>query len=216
MGKKVSPHSFRIGITRTWDSIWFAKKDFKQKFLQDIRIRKFLSEELKKAGISKIEIKRDSKKTTVIIHAGKPGIIIGRGGENIEKLSKLLTQKFGEVFDVSIQEVRKADADAALIAQAVAEQISRRFPYRRVVKMAVDRAKDNGVKGVKIMVSGRLNGVDIARKETYTHGKVPLHTLRANIDYATATAPTTYGSIGVKVWVYHGLVFKNEKLNEVF
>jgi small subunit ribosomal protein S3 len=214
MGKKVSPHSLRIGITRTWDSKWYAKRGFKEKFLQDAKIREYISEKLEKAGIAKIEIQRSAAKVTVIIHAAKPGIIIGRGGEAIEELSKALRKKFDEVFDVSVQEVRKPDANAQLIAQSVADQISRRFPYRRVVKMAVDRAKDAGVKGVKIVVAGRLNGVDIARKETYSHGTVPLHTLRANIDYATTEAATTYGTIGIKVWVYHGLVFKNESMNE--
>lgn len=214
MGKKVSPHSLRIGITRTWDSKWYAKRDFKEKFLQDAEIRKYLSEKLEKAGVAKIEIQRSAAKVTVVVYAAKPGIIIGRGGEAIEELSKALRQKFNDIFDVSVQEVRKPDGNAQLIAQSVADQISRRFPYRRVVKMAVDRAKDAGVKGVKVTVAGRLNGVDIARKETYSHGTVPLHTLRANIDYATAKAETTYGTIGIKVWVYHGLVFKNESMNE--
>jgi small subunit ribosomal protein S3 len=216
MGKKVSPHSIRIGITRGWDSIWFAKRGFKQKFLQDIKVRKFLEEKFQSAKVSKVEIKRDAKKAKVIIYTGKPGLIIGRGGEQIQELSKELSEKFNDKFDVSVQEIRKIDADASLIAQSIAEQISRRFPYRRVVKMAVDRAKESGVKGIKVIVSGRLNGVDIARKETYNYGKVPLHTLRANIDYATAKAQTTYGVIGIKVWVYHGLVFKNKKMDQYF
>ncbi len=216
MGKKVSPISFRVGVTRGWDSVWFAKRGFKEKFLQDTKIRKFLSQALEKAGISKIEITRDARKGSIVVHAGKPGVIIGRGGENIEKLSKQIKSEFGEAFDISVQEVKKVDTDAKLIAQSVAEQISRRFPYRRVVKMAIDRAKDSGIKGIKVIVSGRLNGVDISRRETYSHGTVPLHTLRANIDYATETAKTTYGTIGVKVWVFHGLIFKNEKIEESF
>jgi len=215
MGKKVSPHSLRIGITRSWDSKWFAGRDFKEKFLQDVAIRKFLEKKLKPAGVAKVEIHRSAGKITTIIYAAKPGLIIGRGGEAIGDLSKELSSKFKDVFDVSVQEVRKPDANAQLIAQSIADQIERRFPYRRVAKMAVDRAKDAGAKGVKIAIAGRLNGVDIARREEYTHGTVPLHTLRANIDYATATAPTTYGSIGIKVWVYHGLVFKNEKLGDI-
>ncbi|MCF7905921.1 30S ribosomal protein S3 [Candidatus Gracilibacteria bacterium] len=216
MGKKVSPHSLRIGITKTWDSRWYANRDFKEKFLQDVEIRKYLEKNLASAGISRIEIHRSAGKISVILHVAKPGIVIGRGGEAIGELSKKLSQKFGgEMFDVSVQEIRKPDADVKLVAESIAQQISRRFPYRRVVKMAIDRAKDSGVKGVKVAVSGRLNGVDISRSESYSHGTVPLHTLRANIDYATATAATTYGSIGVKVWVYHGLVFKNEALNEL-
>lgn len=216
MGKKVSPHSIRIGITRGWDSTWFAKRDFKEKFLQDVHLRKYLEDKFKHAKVSKVEIKRDSKKAKIVIHSGKPGIIIGRGGEQIQELTQELTDKFNDKFDVSIQEVRKIDADASLVAQSIAEQITRRFPYRRVVKMAVERAKESGVKGIKVIVSGRLNGVDIARKETYNYGKVPLHTLRANIDYATAEADTTYGVIGVKVWIYHGLVFKNKKMDQFF
>jgi len=215
MGKKVSPHSLRIGITRSWDSKWFAGRDFKDKFLQDVAIRKFLEEKLKPAGVAKVEIHRSAGKITTIVYAAKPGIIIGRGGESITELSKELGKKFNDIFEVSVQEVRKPDGNAQLIAQSIADQVEKRFPYRRVAKMAVDRAKDAGVKGIKIAIAGRLNGVDIARREEYTHGTVPLHTLRANIDYATATAPTTYGSIGIKVWVYHGLVFKNDKLNEI-
>jgi len=215
MGKKVSPISLRLGITRTWESRWFSKRDFKQRFLQDLEIRKFLEKELAPAGVSKVEIERSADKVRVLVFAAKPGVIVGRGGENIGQLTKTLGQKFNEVFDISVQEVRKPDADASLIAQNIADQVSRRFPYRRVVKMAVQRAEEAGVKGIKVIVSGRLNGVDIARKEKYGAGTVPLHTLRAKIDYATAKAPTMYGTIGVKVWVYHGLVFKNENLNTV-
>ncbi len=213
MGKKVNPISLRLGITRTWDSIWYDKRNFAQKFLQDVEIRKFIQARCAKAGVSKIEIHRSVGKTTVIVNCAKPGIIIGRGGEAIDDLKKELKEKFDENFDLTIKEVRKPDADAQLIANSVGEQIERRFPYRRVTKMAIDRAKESGAKGIKITVSGRLNGVDIARKEHYSFGTVPLHTLRAKIDYATSRAETTYGTIGVKVWVYHGLVFKNEHLN---
>lgn len=216
MGKKVSPHSIRIGITRTWDSLWYAERgDFKNKLLQDFRVREFLKKKFKKANaaISKFEIHRSAGKVSVIIHTAKPGVIIGRSGENITLLTKELRQKFNDNFNVSVQEIHKADANAQLIADNIAEQVSRRFPYRRVCKMALERAKENGAKGVKIKIAGRLNGVDIARSEKYSFGTVPLHTLRANIDYATAKSATTYGSIGIKVWVYHGMVFKNEKLN---
>jgi len=214
MGKKVSPHSFRLGITRSWNSLWYSSNNYKQQFLQDLEIRKFLQTKLKKASISKIIIIRQSGKIEVEIFSAKPGIIVGRGGDNIQKLTKELEKEFSESFKINVQEVRNPDIDSDIIVQSIAEQISRRFPYRRVIKMAIDRAKDNGVKGIKIKVAGRLNGVDIARSESYNWGTVPLHTLRAKIDYATAKAPTTYGTIGVKVWVYHGLVFKNEKLNE--
>lgn len=215
MGKKVSPHSLRIGITRTWDSNWFSSlRTFKDKLLQDVQIRKLLEKRYASAGVAKVEIQRRSGKTIVTLHTAKPGVIIGRSGENIEKLSKELREKFEtKELEVKVQEVRKPDADATLMAKSIADQIQRRFPYRRVCKMAVDRAKDSGAKGVKIQVSGRLNGVDIARKESYGFGTVPLHTLRANIDYAMIKADTTYGAIGIKVWVYHGMVFKNQELN---
>ena len=214
MGKKVSPHSLRIGITRTWDSRWYSKRGYKDNLLQDIKIREYIFKKLKRAGIGRVEITRNADKTSVIIHAGKPGIIIGRGGDNISVVSKDLRDKFDSNFDISVKEIGKPDGNAQLIAESVSEQVARRFPYRRVVKMAVERAKEAGVKGAKITVSGRLNGVDISRKETYGFGTVPLHTLRANIDYATARSETTYGTIGVKVWVYHGLVFKNKVVNE--
>ena len=217
MGKKVSPISFRIGITRKWDSTWYANnKDFKVKLLQDVAIRKFLTKKFsRKAALSKVEINRGGGKISIIIHTGKPGVIIGRSGENIENLNKELRAKFNEkTIGVSVQEVRQADGDPQIVADSVAEQIEKRFPFRRVCKMALDRAKEAGLKGMKIQVSGRLNGVDIARREIYSFGTVPLHTLRAKIGYATARADTTYGVIGVKVWTYHGLVFKNDMLND--
>jgi len=214
MGKKVSPISLRIGITRTWNSRWFSKRDYQAKFLQDLEIRKFLTAHCAKAGVSKVEIVRNTGKIDITIHAAKPGMIVGRGGEDIQKLQKTLRNKYGEMFAVNVQEIRKPEADAELIAQNIADQVERRFPYRRVCKMAVEKAKESGVKGVKVLISGRLNGVDIARKETYIEGTVPLHTLRADIDYATAEANTMYGVIGIKVWVYRGLVFKNKSLND--
>lgn len=213
MGKKIHPHSLRIGITRTWDSKWYAKRDFKAKLLQDMALRKYLKEKCQKAGISKIEILRKTKHINVIIHSPKPGMIVGRGGELIGALQTDLANKFNETFELAVQEIRKPDADAQLVADSVAEQISKRFPYRRVIKMAINKGKEANVKGIKIMASGRLNGVDIARSESYSHGTVPLHTLRADIEYAISRADTMYGVIGIKVWVYHGLVFKNKALN---
>lgn len=212
MGKKVSPISLRIGITRTWDSKWYAKRDYKVKFLQDLAIRKYLENKLASAGIAKIEIIRSAGKVKIMIHTPKPGMIVGRGGESIGILQRELIGKFGELFEVNVQEVRRPDADAKLIAESIAGQITKRFPYRRVAKMALEKAKEAGVKGVKVLIAGRLNGVDIARSEKYAYGQVPLHTLRAKIDYAHAGADTAYGVIGVKVWVYHGLVFKNQSL----
>lgn len=214
MGKKVSPHSIRIGITRKWDSSWYAKgKQYKEYFIQDVRIREYLTAKYKVSScLSKVEIKRNAKRVEVILHTAKPGTIIGRSGENVKKITDELRNKFGLEFTITVQEIQKPDANAQLVAYNVSDQIARRFPFRRVCKMAVDKAKESGVKGVKIQVSGRLNGVDIARVETYSYGTVPLHTLRANIDYATARCDTTYGVIGIKVWTYHGLVFKNENI----
>lgn len=215
MGKKVSPHALRIGITRTWDSKWYSQRNYRENFLQDLEIRNYLEEKLQKAGIDKIEIERHTGgNIKVIVHAAKPGIIIGRSGESIGNLTQELRTKFDGMFELSVQEVRKPEASAKLVAESIAEQVEKRFPYRRVCKMAVDKAKENGVKGIKILIGGRLNGVDIARSETYTWGTVPLHTLRADIDYSTGRAETMYGSIGIKVWIYKGLVFKNKKLNE--
>jgi small subunit ribosomal protein S3 len=211
MGKKVSPHSIRIGITRKWDSSWYAKgKKYKQYFLQDVRVREYLTNKYKESAVSKVEIKRSPKKIEIILHTAKPGAIIGRSGENIKKITDDLKRRFDDNFTITIQEIQKPDGNAQLIAYNVSDEIKRRFPFRRVCKMALEKAKESGIKGVKIQVSGRLNGVDIARVETYAHGTVPLHTLRANIDYATARCDTTYGVIGIKVWTYHGLVFKNQ------
>lgn len=214
MGKKVSPISLRIGITRTWPSRWYAKRDYRDKFLQDLEIRKYMTDRCQQAGVSSVEIIRNSNKIMLTVNAAKPGVIVGRGGEEISKIQKDLKANFNDNFEVNVQEIRKPDADAQLIADSIADQITRRFPYRRVCKMAVDKAKEAGVKGVKVLVAGRLNGVDIARSETYANGTVPLHTLRANIDYATGEAPTMYGQIGIKVWVYNGLVFKNKSIEE--
>ena len=216
MGKKVSPISLRIGITRTWDSQWYADaKSYKGQFLDDLAIRKFLEKKAEKAGVARIEIHRHNDKIELILHAAKPGMLIGRSGDEIRKIEAELSKKFGGRFLLTAKEVRKPDTNAELIAQNIADQVTKRFPYRRVCKMSVDRAKEAGVKGIKILISGRLNGVDIARKEVYNFGTVPLHTLRANIDYATSTAPTTYGQVGIKVWTYHGLVFKNKALNQL-
>lgn len=213
MGKKVSPYSFRLGITTDWKSKWFSRRNFKDNLLQDIAIRKHLNKKLEKASVADILIERNSKEVNVIIHSAKPGMVVGRGGEAIGLLQKELKGLFSNSFTVTVQEIRNPDADAALVAKSVAEQIERRFPFRRVCKMAVDKAKESKLKGIKIRVAGRLNGVDIARSETYNYGTVPLHTLRADIDYARAEANTTYGVIGIKVWTYKGLVFKSNKTN---
>ncbi|MBT3834950.1 30S ribosomal protein S3 [Candidatus Peribacteria bacterium] len=208
MGQKVNPNGFRLGITTTWPSTWFAgRKKYKQYFLQDVAIRKFITNRVRDAGITRIEIER-TKKISVAIHTSKPGVIIGKQGAAIDELKKDMEKTFGERFEVNIREVRNPEADAYVIAEVIRGQLERRMPYRRAVKMAIEKATQAGALGVKIRVSGRLNGAEIARSELFKDGNVPLHTLRANVQFAVAHAATTYGALGIKVWVYKGMVFK--------
>lgn len=208
MGQKVNPNGFRIGITHSWPSTWFATKDkFRTMFLADVRIRRHLEKKFPDAGLSLIEIER-GKKTSVLLHTSKPGVIIGKQGASIEDLRKELEKKFGGSFEVNVQEIRNPDADAVCIAESIQGQIQRRMPYRRACKMAMERAIQAGLIGIKIGVSGRLNGAEIARTDSFKEGNVPLQTLRANIQFATRHAVTTYGTIGVQVWVFKGMVFK--------
>jgi len=212
MGQKVNPKSLRIGIIKTWDSKWFAnRKNYAKMFHADLALRKIIQDKLKNAGIIKIEIERSAKKVVVNIHAAKPGLIIGRQGVAIEDLRDMLNRKFGENFEVNIIEIPDPDISAQLIGELVASQIVKRIAYRRAVKMAVQKAIEAGAIGVKIQVAGRLNGVEIARREYFKDGNIPLHTLRADIDYAQINAHTTYGVIGIKVWVYKGLIFKKNE-----
>lgn len=211
MGQKVNPNGIRVGITRGWSSTWFAKGGkYRQNLLDDINIRAFINKRFSDAGISSIDIERGSK-VAIIIHTSKPGVVIGKQGAAIEELRKELEKKFGGVFDVNIQEVRNPDADAEVIAESIQGQIQRRMPYRRAAKMAIEKAMQAGAVGIKIVVSGRLNGADIARSEQFKDGNIPLQTLRANVQYAKRPALTTYGTIGIKVWIYKGMVFKNVK-----
>lgn len=215
MGQKVNPIIQRIGIIRTWDSKWFANKKKYAKFLhQDFQIESMVKKELAEAGVSKVEIQRTANKVNVIIHSAKPGIIIGKQGASIENLRDKLKKKFNEEFALSIREVKKPTLDAALLADSIAKQIEKRVSYRRASKIAIERAMETGAKGVKVSVAGRLNGVEISRSEFFTEGKIPLHTFRANIDYAKASASTTYGLIGVQIWVYKGDVFNRKSLTE--
>jgi len=208
MGQKVNPNGFRIGITRDWASTWFAKgRKYRDLLLDDVSIRRFLEKKLPDAGISRIEIVRD-KRTSVVIHTSKPGVVIGKQGAAIEELRKELERKFGGHFEVNIQEVRSPDSDAEVIAETIQGQIQRRMPYRRAVKMALEKALQAGARGVKVRVSGRLNGAEIARSELFREGNVPLQTLRADVQHARRHAVTSYGTIGVQVWVYKGMVFK--------
>lgn len=215
MGHKVHPKVFRLGEVFTWDSKWFARKDYAKFLQQDIIIKKYLRLELKEAAVAKIEIERSANSLTVIIHSGKPGVIIGRGGQGIEELKKKIKAKFLEPkanLNLNIQEVTDPSMRSELIVQGMIADIEKRMPFRRVMKQAIGRVERAGAKGVKVRVSGRLNGAEIARTETLTSGKLPLHTLRAEIDYARGVARTTYGAIGVKVWIYKGEVFKKEKV----
>lgn len=216
MGQKVNPICMRLGINRQWDSKWYAnKKKYSKTLHQDIKIEKLILAKLKDAGVSRVEILRTANAVSINIHTAKPGIIIGRGGENIEKLREDLEKKFNTKFSVNIVEIKKPNLDAQIVAESVAQQIARRISYRRAAKMAIQRSIESGAIGIKIRVAGRLNGVEIARTEFFAQGKIPLHTFRADIDYAYLPAPTTYGQIGVKVWIYKGDVFKNETVTEM-
>ncbi len=213
MGQKVHPNGFRLGFTQTWPSVWFhSKAKYRDAFLEDVRIREYIRKKLGDAGISSIEIER-SKKTSVVIYSSKPGVIIGKQGAQIEELRKELEKTFGGSFEVNVREVRSPDADAACIAESIQGQIQRRMPYRRAAKMAIEKAMQAGAIGVKIGLAGRLNGAEIARSDSFKEGNIPLQTLRANVQYAVRHARTGYGTIGVKVWIYKGMVFK--KMQEV-
>jgi len=207
MGQKINPRGFRMGITETWRSRWFATRDFSKFIGEDIKIRKFVKSKLQAAGISKIEIERAAARVKINIFSAKPGLVIGKKGKDIEDLRKELKSLVGREVSLNITEARKPDMDAQLIAESVAFQLERRINFRRAMKEAMGRAMRSGAEGVKIRVGGRLNGAEIARTEQVREGRVPLHTLRADIDYGTAEASTTYGQIGIKAWVFKGEKF---------
>lgn len=204
MGQKVHPIGFRVGVTRTWDSRWFAKKDFAALLHEDIRLRKYLKDRLYGAGVSKIEIERAAGKVKVNVHAARPGLIIGKKGAGVEVLRADVQKLSSSDLYLNIIEVKNPESNAQLIAENVASQLEKRVAFRRAMKKCMAAAFKHGVKGIKIRVSGRLGGSEIARTEWYAEDSVPLHTLRANIDYGVGEAKTTYGIIGVKTWVYHG------------
>ncbi len=211
MGQKINPIGFRIGVNRTWDSRWFAnKKNYVTKFHEDVKIKKYLELKLKEASVSKIIIERSANKVRVTIHTAKPGVIIGKKGADIEDIKKQLAQFTKDETAINIVEVRKPEIDAAIIAQGIAQQMERRVSYKKAMKRAIQSAMRMGAEGVRINVSGRLNGNEIARMEWYREGRVPLHTLRADVDYAKAIAKTTYGVLGVKVWVYKGEILAHD------
>ena len=216
MGQKVSPIGFRMGVNKTWESKWFASnKNFAEYLQKDEKIRKYLSKRLKEASVSSVLINRNQKKTEVIINTAKPGVVIGHGGDEIEKLKKELNKLVNEEIQISIMEVKNPDLDAALVAQSIATAIENRVSFRVAQKKAIQRVRKAGAKGVRTMISGRLGGADIARSEGYKEGIVPLTTLRSDIDYAHAEAVTAYGRLGVKVWICRGEVLdtKEEKDN---
>ena len=206
MGQKVHPIGLRLGIIRSWDSKWFAKKEYAKLVHEDAHIRKFLKDKLYHAGVSRIEIARAAERARIRIHTARPGIVIGKKGSEIEALKRQLEQMVKRDILIDIQEVRKPEMDATLVAENIALQLTRRVAFRRAMKKAVGSALKFGAKGVRVACAGRLGGAEMARREWYREGRVPLHTLRADIDYGTAVAKTTYGVIGVKVWIYKGIV----------
>ena len=217
MGQKVHPISFRLGIIKSWDSRWYAEKDYPQLLIEDIRIRNYLKKKLYHAGVSKIEIERaasKAKKAKISIYTARPGIIIGKKGAEVENLKKELQKMTDKEIFINIQEVKRAEIDAQLVAENVALQLERRVGFRRVMKKAVTSALKLGAKGIKIACAGRLGGAEMARREWYREGRVPLHTLRADIDFGLAESKTTYGIIGVKVWIFKGEVFPTKEVEE--
>ncbi|ATA58575.1 30S ribosomal protein S3 [Geobacillus stearothermophilus] len=214
MGQKVNPIGLRIGIIRDWESRWYAEKDYADLVHEDLKIREYINKRLQDAAVSRVEIERAANRVNVTIHTAKPGMVIGKGGSEVEGLRKALTQLTGKRVHINIVEIKKPDLDAKLVAENIARQLENRVSFRRAQKQAIQRAMRAGAKGIKTMVSGRLGGAEIARSEHYSEGTVPLHTLRADIDYATAEADTTYGKIGVKVWIYRGEVLPTKKKAE--
>ncbi len=213
MGQKINPIGFRLGINRTWDSRWFANKGEYGSLLQeDLAIRKALGKELKNAAVSKVVIERPHRKCRVFIHTARPGIVIGKKGADIEKIKKLVSKFTDSEVHVNIVEVRKPEVDANLVAQGIAQQLERRVAFRRAMKRSVQTAMRMGAEGIRVNVAGRLGGTDIARLEWYREGRVPLHTLRADIDYGVYEANTTYGIIGIKVWIYKGDVMEHDPM----
>jgi small subunit ribosomal protein S3 len=207
MGQKVHPTGIRLGIVKDHTSVWYAdKSEYASKLLNDLEVRKYLDKQLEKASVSRIEIERPAQNAKITIHTARPGIVIGKKGEDVEKLRNTVSEMMGVPVHINIEEIRKPELDARLVAQGVASQLERRVMFRRAMKRAVQNAMRLGAKGIKIQLGGRLGGAEIARSEWYREGRVPLHTLRADIDYATYEAHTTYGVIGVKVWIFKGEV----------
>ena len=210
MGQKVNPHGLRVGIIKDWDSRWYAEDNFSDMLVEDYNIRKFLKKKLESAGISKIEIERASERVKVTVYSAKPGVVIGKGGAEIENTKKQLQKMTDKKVVLEIKEIKRPDRDAQLVAENIAQQLEGRVSFRRAMKSAMGRTMKTGALGIKASCSGRLGGADIARSETYSEGTIPLQTLRADIDYGFAEADTTYGKVGVKVWIYKGEVLKSK------
>tara|TARA_B100000809_G_scaffold120003_3_gene118285 strand:- start:20036 stop:20710 length:675 start_codon:yes stop_codon:yes gene_type:complete len=212
MGQKVNPTGMRLGIVKEHTSVWYAEKQtYAEYLLNDLQVRSFLRERLSQASVSRIEIERPAQTARVSIFTARPGIVIGKKGEDVEKLRVILTRMMGMAVHVNVEEIRKPEIDSLLVAQNVAQQLERRVQFRRAMRRVIQNAMRLGAKGIKVRVAGRLGGADIARSETYLEGRVPLHTLRADIDYATAEAKTTYGILGVKVWIFKGEIIGVEE-----
>lgn len=212
MGQKVKPTGLRLGINKTWDSRWYSEKDYGSLLIEDLRLRDYITKKLAQAGVSKVLIERPAKKAVVTIYSSRPGLIIGKKGAEIEKLKSDLSKRVNAELSLNIVEIRKPELDAQLVSESVAQQIERRGSYRRAMKRAIQSAMKMGAEGVRISVSGRLNGAEIARIEEYREGRVPLHTLRADVDYGFSGAETTYGVIGIKVWIFRGEILSHDPL----
>lgn len=211
MGQKVNPVGLRIGIIRDWESKWYADKDFGKLLMEDVKIREYLKNKLKDSAVSRFDIERAANRVNVTIHTAKPGMVIGKGGSEVEVIRAYLAKMTGKKVHINIAEIKNPELDAILVAESIAQQLERRVSFRRAMKQAIQRTLRAGAKGIKVTTSGRLGGAEIARSEGYSEGTVPLHTLRADIDYGTAEAHTTYGRLGVKVWIYRGEVLPTAK-----
>ncbi|MGF2614154.1 30S ribosomal protein S3 [Rossellomorea vietnamensis] len=214
MGQKVHPVGLRVGVIRDWESKWYADKDYANLLHEDLKVREYIAKRLVDASVSKVEIERAANRINITVHTAKPGMVIGKGGTEVEALRKALNELTSKRVHINIVEIKRADLDAKLVAENIARQLENRVSFRRAQKQTIQRAMRAGAKGIKTQVSGRLGGADIARAEHYSEGTVPLHTLRADIDYAHAEADTTYGKLGVKVWIYRGEVLPAKKKSE--
>ncbi len=211
MGQKVNPHGLRVGVSDDWDSKWYADKEFADYLVEDHKIREFLKKKLYSAGVSKIEIERASDRVKAVVYTAKPGVVIGKGGAEIEKVKSELQKLTNKKLVVDVKEVKRPDRDAQLVAENIASQLENRVSFRRAMKSCISRSMKTGIQGIKTTCSGRLGGADIARAESYNEGTIPLQTIRADIDYGFAEADTTYGKVGVKVWIYKGEVLPKKK-----